>query len=235
MPPTRIAVVHTEFGPVPVDEFAPEGKASGFNFLVLHGAGKADRKRMYPVCERLAAAGHAASTFDALGHGENEIPLDRTCLRDRWRQAQSILQTLPGPRSILSFSMGGQTAIDLFENGFEDLRHLILFAPAAYAPEAADAPFGPAFSDIIRQPGSWKRSNSFRIISRFPGSLMIVKGAQDAVIPQGLPERLYDSAVSARKKQYVRLAGHDHSLSGRMLADPVAADGIMAEVTAWID
>lgn len=195
-------------------------------FLVLHGAGKADRRRMFPVCSRLAEAGYAAVTFDFWGHGETTRPLGTTSLETRTRQARHVAASLPpdAPLSILSFSMGGYTAIKLVEETPHRVENLIMYAPAVYDAAAYAVPFGPDFSTIIRQPESWSRSDAFRILESLEGGLMLVWGSNDSVIPRDIIDMLANSAPRARDVNVHIISGGPHTLSGWFNEDPDAAD-----------
>lgn len=216
-----------------VDQFVPSQPAQ-HTFLVLHGAGKADRKRMYPVCERLAKAGFAAWTFDFYGHGDSQVQLESTSLTDRCSQALSVLERMPENVSVLTFSMAGQTVVDMIAAGAR-LEQIILFAPAAYDVDAENRNFGPDFSAVIRQPNSWARSKSFEILNQFTGGVTLVWGSEDTVIPRGVVDKLLESATSAVSKELIVLEGAPHTLSGWMLSDDAVADKIMEQTLSRIN
>ncbi len=199
------------------------------NFLVLHGAGKADRRRMYPVCERLARRGFTSWTFDFYGHGDSSVKLSTTTLRDRSEQALVVAQQIGAPLGIISFSMGGQTAVDLLQYDL-DIRQLVLFAPAAYDVAAEVEKFGPEFSAVIRRPNSWRSSASFLRLESFVGGLTLVWGTEDKVIPRDLVDLLHGSALRAKSREAIILEGAPHTLSGWFMEDPNAADEIMAKI-----
>jgi pimeloyl-ACP methyl ester carboxylesterase len=214
--------------PFSVDRFLPAEPAR-LTFLVMHGAGKADRKRMYPVCERLAKNGYEAWTFDFYGHGESQVQLGETSLYDRCQQAALVLRGMASPVALLTFSMAGQTAVDLLKDGF-DIHSMFLFAPAAYDQEATHKKFGPEFSEVIRRPNSWKNSTSFVTLKGFTGHLALIWGTEDSVIPLAIVENLCQSATLARSREIIKLEGAPHTLSGWFLEDAEAADRVISDV-----
>ena len=78
---------------------------------------------------------------------------------------------------------------------------MILLVPAMYTSTAYTVPFNAGFTDIIRQPGSWHHSDAWEILSGFRGRLLIIAAENDRVIPQGVINKIYDSAVNARERK----------------------------------
>jgi hypothetical protein len=91
--------------------------------------------------------------------------------------------------------MGAYTAIKLAETFSVD--NLILLVPAVYTPQAYEIPFGPAFSDVIRVPGSWQDSDAFRILEKFKGNLLVIAAESDDVIPMAVIQKIQASARQA--------------------------------------
>ena len=77
---------------------------------------------------------------------------------------------------------------------------MILLVPAMYASKAYKVPFNQGFTEIIRQPQSWRDSNAWQILSEYKGCLLIIAAENDEVIPLGVINRIYDSAVKAEER-----------------------------------
>ncbi len=80
-----------------------------------------------------------------------------------------------------------------------------LCAPAVYAPQAWEVPFGDGrgrFSEIIRTPGSWRGSPALEVLRAYEGRSVLAVPGSDAVIPPEVTEAVQD-ALSARS-QYTR-------------------------------
>jgi pimeloyl-ACP methyl ester carboxylesterase len=169
--------------------------------LVLHGAGKSNRGRFRTLREELIAKGISSAAFDFVGHGETGGDLKSSSLGSRTRQACRVVDSLnlPQPLAVIGASMSAYTAVKLLAH-FQ-IKSLILLVPAMYASQAYTTPFNRGFSDIIRQPQSWVRSDAWRLLADFTGRLLIVAGENDQVIPRDVINRIYDSAVNAAERK----------------------------------
>lgn len=164
--------------------------------IVLHGAGKSSRARFSRLREGLNASGIPSVSFDFLGHGETGGALVGSSLQERTAQAAAVIRhTCCEPLTVIGASMGAYTAIKLTEIFSVD--NLILLVPAVYTPQAYETPFGPAFSAVIREPGSWQDSDAFRILAGFKGKLLVIAAEADAVIPMAVIQKIQASARQA--------------------------------------
>ncbi len=189
--------------------------------LVLHGAGRADRAGFRLIREHLFAKGVSTCAFDFIGHGETGGELLGSSLQQRTHQVLTILRHRPleHPMAVIAASMGAYTAVKLLEH--VNVRTLVLLVPAMYTHRAYAVPFGPRFSQIIRQPQSWVDSDAWKILARFTGSLLVVTGENDAVIPADVIRRIYDSAENAATRVlYVARAASHFALTDLYDRDP---------------
>lgn len=182
--------------------------------LILHGGGTSSAQGFTPLREHLAQQGIGSVVFDCIGHGRTGGAQLGTTLADRVAQAQVVImdQRLdPRELMVAGFSMGAYVAVKLCE--LLPIGSLCLAIPAAYSTQALHAPFGPAFSAVIREPRSWAGSDAFDIVARYPGQLLVLSAQRDGVVPSEIPERLFDAAVltSSRQHHVVSDAGHDLS------------------------
>jgi hypothetical protein len=77
-----------------------------------------------------------------------------------------------------------------------------LCAPAVYAPEAWEVPFGNGqgrFSEIIRTPDGWRSSRALEAFRAYEGRAVLAVPGGDAVIPPAVTEAVQD-ALSARAR-----------------------------------
>ncbi|MEE4606927.1 MAG: alpha/beta fold hydrolase [Desulfobacteraceae bacterium] len=164
--------------------------------IVLHGAGKSSRARFSRLREGLNANGIPTVSFDFIGHGETGGALVGSSLQGRTAQAAAVIRHRGcEPLTLIGASMGAYTAIKLAETFSVD--NLILLVPAVYTPQAYETPFGPAFSTVIRVPGSWQDSDAFRILEEFKGNLLVTAAEADAVIPMAVIQKIQASAHQA--------------------------------------
>ncbi|MFJ6698177.1 alpha/beta hydrolase [Streptomyces sp. NPDC091272] len=206
------------------DAPAPEPLAA----VVLHGAGNGDKQSPAVLAAHLAALGHHALAFDFSGHGASSGRLGELSLRRRFEQARTVIDSqLPAGRRLvlIGFSMSGQTVADLAAHYGPRIHAIGLGAPAVYAAEAWQVPFGAGFTEIIRTPESWCASPALAAFRRLPDTLRAVLAtpAVDAVIPPAVTEAVED-ALGASAAQYTRLVfpAADHRLSLHLADDPAS-------------
>lgn len=186
--------------------------------VLLHGAGNGSKERLLPLLGEFVAQGCAALALDFSGHGESTGRLAELSLRRRFEQAVAVIDArvpADGPLILVGFSMSGQTVADLAAHYGERVVALGLCAPALYAREAWDVPFGEGdgrFSEIIRRPEGWRDSAGLTALRSYEGRAVLVVPGTDHVIPPEVTEAVQD-ALSARA-QFTRLdlPGADHFL-----------------------
>ncbi|MDT0391668.1 alpha/beta fold hydrolase [Streptomyces dubilierae] len=186
--------------------------------VVLHGAGDGSKELVLPLLEEFAAQGCRALAFDFSGHGRSTGRLRELSLRRRFDQAVSVIDAhAHGPLVLVGFSMSGQTVADLVRHYGDRVAALGLCAPAVYAAEAWDVPFGDGdgrFSELIRRPGSWRGSPALDVLRDYEGRAVLAVPGTDEVIPPGVTEAV--SAALARRAQFTHweLPDARHRLSG---------------------
>ncbi|MFF7788776.1 alpha/beta fold hydrolase [Streptomyces sp. NPDC007991] len=192
--------------------------------VLLHGAGNGSKQPLVPLLEEFAAHGCHAVSFDFSGHGESTGLLRELSLRRRFEQAVSVIDAharVDGPLVLVGFSMSGQTVADLVRHYGDRVAALGLCAPAVYAAQAWDVPFGAGdgrFSEIIRRPGSWRESPALDVLRGYEGRAVLAVPGTDEVIPPAVTDAL--SEALARRAQFTHWELHDarHRL-GRWFRD----------------
>jgi len=194
--------------------FSPSSSSPEKGVLFLHGAGQATKERAEPIVERLCEGKNVASfTFDFSGHGESSGTLKASSIKKRVSEAKSALEAseFQQPISVCASSMGGHIALELLQHF--DVQGLTLFYPAVYAKEAVDLAFGdPLFSETIRRERSWLNSDAFTYLRNFTGSLLVVAGEKDNVIPREIIDLIMSNAISAQRKRLIVLEDAPHLL-----------------------
>ncbi|MGW7817925.1 phosphotransferase [Streptomyces puniciscabiei] len=193
----------------------PPGRATA---VLLHGAGTGSKQRLLPLLTEFTGHGCHALAFDFTGHGESTGSLAELSLRRRFEQAVAVVDAqtpAQGPLVLVGFSMSGQTVADLVRHYGPRVAAVGLCAPAVYASEAWEVPFGDGrgrFSGIIRTPDSWRASPALEAFRAYEGRAVLAVPGTDAVIPPAVTEAVQD-ALSARA-QYTRLElpGAEHRL-----------------------
>lgn len=203
---------------------------SSFQWLLLHGAGTANKKGFDELRKSLAIKGDGSCAFDFVGHGETGGDIHLSSLQNRVEQVLEVIKSrrLPSPISLIASSMSGYVALKLTE--LIEIGNLVLIAPAVYSKKAYSVPFGPEFSNIIRQPYSWRDSDAWEILSNYKGNLLILAAENDQVIPEEIIERIYASAQGAKFRKIVIVKGAIHSLARWLNEHPASLPEIVQEI-----
>lgn len=223
-----------QFG-VPFDGFTLRGDhyvgERSNHTVLLHGAGASTRHMHHLLRNALQQRGVGSTCFDCVGHGDTGGALSQSSVASRTRQAQAVIsaRAVELPLALIGISMGAYNAIRLTQTHAVDA--LVLMVPGVYTPEAYEVPFGPAFSAVIRRERSWAGTDAWDILARFDGSLLVVAAEQDTVIPLEIGERLVASAVRARQRELMVVAGAQHNRVWALLAEqPERFDAALGRV-----
>ncbi len=186
---------------------------NGASCLLLHGAGTSHRGRWLALRQALAAHGVGSVAIDFSGHGESAARTPNS-LAKRLGEAQAALAHLDGsgPRALIGISMSGEIAVRMAADPANRIERLLTLVGAAYDPAAFELPFGPAFTAVLRTPGSWRASLAFEQIERFRGRITLVRGAEDNVIPPCIADTLAARASLAERVEVIDLPATGHLL-----------------------
>lgn len=208
------------------------------DIVMFHGAGAVGQERMLPIAKELGLLGYNVVTFDFISHGQSSGRLEELNLEKRQAQAIFMIDSfnISKRTTIIGFSMGGQTAIDV-ANSRGDIENLILIAPAVYNKAAREAYFGQnsEFSHLIRQPNSWLHSDAWNKLATFKGNLMVIQAENDEVIPEKIPELLYASADNALFRVHILLKNLPHALAKFTVQNPSAATWFAKIISQFIE
>lgn len=191
--------------------------------LILHGAGQSSASGFSELRNFLAERQIETLVFDAVGHGKTGGAQLGTTLAERVEQVRQVAQNQaldPRTLTIIGFSMGAYVAAK--SAALIGATRLGLAIPAAYATEAFQVPFGPGFTAVLRTPGSWCTSDTFDVVARFTGHLLVISAEHDQAIPHAIPQRYFDLATCARSRRHHLVEGAGHDLSAHYAAAPEA-------------
>lgn len=212
--------------------------ASVPRLLSLHGGGATtNHRRVDYLLQPLATQGWAGAAFDFVGHGTTGGSLLGSSLADRQAQALAVaahlgLGATHPPLALIASSMGGHTACQLLDT--LQPRALVLFCPAAYTPAAEHQPFGPTFQQTLRATTDFADALAWAALRRFRGRLLLVWGAEDAVIPPTVIRGYSQAAMAARSVDVVQLPGVGHALHAWLQTQPVAALALLQRIAALL-
>jgi pimeloyl-ACP methyl ester carboxylesterase len=201
--------------------------------LFLHGAGNSNGARVSYLTTPLAQRGISSAAIDFSGHGVSTGKLEESSLLKRSLEAKDAASILSGPIAVCGSSMGAHIAIKLLESTL--VGTLILFCPAVYASEAYGVQFNKGFSQLIRQPRSWRGSDTFTVLGHFTGILLIVVGALDDVIPPDLPKMLYEAAERVRRKEIMTIPKANHKLHAWLQDHPEDAERVIDKIVEYVE
>lgn len=90
---------------------------------------------------------------------------------------------------------------------------LILLCPALYDQQANATSFDSGFTEIIRSPESWKKTDVLPLLESFTGRILLVVGEKDTVIPSGVIELIDFHTPNASKKKLYFIKNCPHSIT----------------------
>lgn len=180
--------------------------------LSLHGGGPAGRHAVTWLSSYLAEQGQAVLRFDHSGHGNSSGKLAQASLKKRRDEAMTATAFLDRdkPCTLIGTSMGGYMALELLPH--LPVKNLILICPAVYAPEAFDTPFGDGFTDIIRQPHSYRRATIFTNLEKYTGRLLLIVAGADEIIPPEVIAAYDHHSKACAYKEIITITDAPHPL-----------------------
>ena len=93
-----------------------------------------------------------------------------------------------------------------------DVRNVILFAPAIYDAQALAVQFDQGFTEILRKPDSWRKSDALASLEKFSGNLLLFIGNNDDVIPSGVVDLIDKHSTNVTSKEIIRFDTCPHAM-----------------------
>ncbi|WP_432195321.1 alpha/beta hydrolase [Streptomyces sp. bgisy027] len=192
--------------------------ATAATAVLLHGAGIGSKERLLPMLAEFVSRGCHGLAFDFSGHGQSSGEPRELSLRRRFEQAVAVIDArVPanGPLVFVGFSMSGQTVTDLVGHYGQRVTAVGLCAPAVYAAEAWDVPFGEGdgrFSEIIRRPDGWRGAPALDVLRAYEGRAVLAVPEMDAIIPPEVTEAVRDALSAKARFTRFDVPGAEHML-----------------------
>jgi len=180
--------------------------AGGPVLLYLHGA-RWNVSGSAPRIRRMQELGFSVLAIDYRGFGKStqELPSEDMAYEDARAAWKWLAREYGGrPRYVFGHSLGGAIAIDLAAK-VDDEQGVIVEGTFTSIPDVASSmkwgwlPLGP----LITQ-----RFESVKKVAQVHSPLLVVHGADDALIPSALGQRLYEAATG--RKQFLLVDGGTH-------------------------
>jgi|SRR6185503_5559296 len=193
------------------------------DFIYFHGARGGNWSRIKVFAKPIVDQGSSIIAFDHSGHGTSTGEEKKASLEKRANEARTIIDLYANknPITICGSSMGGHIAIKMLE--YYDVQNLILLCPGVYDRRAYSVAFDSGFTEILREPESWKNSDITEILKSFKGNLLVLIGSEDTVIPKGVIELIDESAKNTKRKEIVTIPSAPHAIQEWMVANPEKA------------
>ena len=185
---------------------ADKGPKDGPVLLYLHGA-RWNVTGSAPRIRRMQQLGFSVLAIDYRGFGKStsELPSEDMAYEDARAAWDWLARHQPQrPRYVFGHSLGGAIAIDLASK-VGDEQGVIVEGTFTSIPDVASSmkwgwlPVGP----LITQ-----RFESIRKVDKLQSPLLVVHGAEDALIPRDLGKRLYEAATG--RKHFLLVEGGSH-------------------------
>lgn len=184
--------------------------------VFIHGGGRFNLERYAFLQHYFELHSIASLVFDCRGCGLSDGVFEESSLRNRMNDAEAALTYFQNLTSlpiqniyVWGSSMGAHIASRLIDTN-PQIAGVILQSGAAYGLEAEHLPMNEEFSAFIRKPDSWKNSPAFSTLEKFKGKLLVVYGADDALIPEGVKEHYRQLCKS--QDDFIELEGGIHTL-----------------------
>lgn len=198
--------------------------------LFLHGAGQANQEAFVGVCEYLQNQGIACVSFDFSGHGESSAYATSSVMK-KTQEALAVYEyfsQLYEKIHLFAFSMSGQIAVNMI-GIHKNIQSITLFAPALYAENAMNIPFGQAFKEAISIKDSWQNTNAYSILKAFQGKVTLIVPEYENVIPEGVLNIYRQSSVQEHFNE-IFVANAPHTLGSWFKEEPMRFSLIFEQI-----
>lgn len=213
--------------------FIPSGKGPFPGVVFYHGRGS-DRERYLPMAKFLSGKGIIALAFDFGGCGESDGIFENQTHRMGVKDARAGLEFLLAQNvdrtrvGIQGTSFGGYVA-GMLLNDYDFIKSVVLRVPASYSDgwlnrtvHASD------YKSFVSKKENWISSSSYKGISEFTGSLLVIKSRNDEIVPSECVDKYFEDAVKTKNKKMI-VQNADHSFKNY----PEALDEFYSLTQDW--
>ena len=228
--------------------------------LFVIGGARSDFTRLNPLLYRLQQQGIGSLTGNLSGHSLAAEPgAPQPSLTTNLEEAQRFHRHIAERcQTLLGHSLGGAIALKLAAQT-PAIDKLVLICPAVYPDAAHQAPFGPAFTEAIRQPYGFLDCDSYEFLRKFQGRVLLVIGEFDGLnsraygqgegtsagtlwlagaqryspIPEEVTQALL-RAVPAPHLECLLLTDCDHGIAAHLRDKPAVAEQVAQVVAEFI-
>lgn len=205
--------------------FVPKGKGPFSAVIFFHGRGS-DRTRYLTMAKFLSNKGMITLAFDFGGCGKSTGVFANQTHRMGIEDGRSALEFLLNQNvdkkriGIQGTSFGGYVT-GMLLNDYDFIKSVVLRVPASYADEKLDATVH-AFEEtsFFSKKENWINASSYKGISKFTGSLLVIKSKNDEVVSSEAVDKYFEDAIKAKKKKMiVQIADHSFSNDNKGLEE----------------
>lgn len=205
--------------------FVPQGEGPFPGVVFYHGRGS-DRARYLPIAKLISGKGIIALAFDFRGCGESDGVFDNQTHRMGVEDGRAALEFLLSQNvnksrvGIQGTSFGGYVA-GMLLNGYNFIKSVVLRVPASSSDKYLDNIVQVSeWKKFFEQKENWINSSSYKGISKFSGSLLVIKSKNDEIVPLEVVDKYFEDAKRAKdKKMIVQNAGHSFSNDSKGLKE----------------
>ncbi len=229
--------------------------------ISMHGA-KGDYTKNDLFTLGLRDRGYSVLSMTLSGHSvASGVAPEDTSLGNNIREAAAFFEYLNPDRKkiVIGYSMGGTSALNLLREHADDIEKLILFYPGIYDAASYDKHFGEPFRSVISQPYSYRNNDTIELLRSFPGKVLLICGEYDGLDPVAygkpaggsvghieidgrpyyspIPKEVIDMIMAAApdgRKQFIEVAGCDHSIAPRLREQPEKAEQLLDQIIMQI-
>lgn len=151
--------------------------------FAIHGA-RTDYKRLDSLLFPLRNYGVESLAINLSGHTiHSPLPNGETSLKNNLYEACSFFESFASNYNVVfGHSLGGALALKVCENFKDQIKTIILSAPAVYPEEAYDvSEYGDEFKNTISRPFGFLNSSSFKFLREFEGNVILIVGQYDGL------------------------------------------------------
>lgn len=196
--------------------FIPKGKGPFPGVMFFHGSGGTGETH-FETAKMLSEHGILGFAFNYRGVGLSGGKFEEQTITDALIDGNSasvdfiLFNPLVDKRKLgfVGGSLGGFIAAILGGLTVNNVKSMVLVAPAAYA-DSALSNQRDADTDLDK---GFEESMSYKFISKYKGDLQVQICENDEVLPKGMAQKYYDEAKSAGRKELYVIKGAKHRIS----------------------